>query len=128
MRAPDCHPAMDPPPAEAEIAQREQPDQVAGDVAQKDAPVRNAQDEEALRLREIHGAPLDRCGRGDDGVAQPSVGRHVVEAAMPAHDAAQRRGLERKLPDFDRIGTAEFQRELASENGNEIGLYKHGAR
>jgi hypothetical protein len=50
--------------------------------------------------------------------------RHVIEAAMPAHDALQERRFEGKLPYLDRIGAAEFHRELASENGDKVRLHE----
>jgi len=55
------------------------------------------------------------------------MGGKVVEAAVPAHDAAKRGGFEGELADLDRIGAAEFDGELASQNGQRFRLHQHGA-
>ena len=56
------------------------------------------------------------------------MGGKVVEAAVPAHDAAKRGGFEGELADLDRIGAAEFHRELPSENGDEVRLHQNRPR
>jgi hypothetical protein len=52
------------------------------------------------------------------------VRRLIVEAAAPEHEAAQLRSGERQFPDFDRIGAAEFLRDLAAERGHHVKAIK----
>lgn len=53
--------------------------------------------------------------------------RLIVEPAVPEHDAPQLWRVERQFPDFDRIGSAKFLRDLAAEHGQKIRLQQHRA-
>lgn len=54
--------------------------------------------------------------------------RHLIEAAVPAHDATQFRRLDRKFTHLDGVSATKFLGKFAPENGDEIGLNQHGAR
>lgn len=64
----------------------------------------------------------DFAGDRQGGRAQPRVRRLIVESAVPEHDAAQARGIERQLFDLHGIQAAKLQRDLPPEHGDHIGL------